>query len=257
MNYLAYLFLSKMPCCLERRLIIDGKEEVCLVLPTKKNQIKKGKLGTWMMMCRLAECEPNEAQQTHDVQLTYLTEEAVRDSYDFGYHRRTAHLGRVYEHDRTPEKKVDRTNYATDVKLDGEIVLSDIEKSLIFKGPADNKRYITNLVIRGLPDIGLIYKGSVCVDDIDAKSIFTDPNTGKKKIRVKFHKLPRCDCFMNTHELVMVTEDGSEFQIGLFKEFESVGGVKVPPQPQPTDEEIHNTGVNQRQMPSEIGGIKF
>lgn len=240
-------------------MLIDGKDEVCLVLPTKKNQFKKGKHGSWMMMCRLAECGPNEAQQTHDVQLTYLTEEALQESYDFRYHKRTAHLGVVYEHDRTPEKKIDRTNYASDVRLDGVIVLSDIDKSLIFKSSVSNKRYISNLVIRGKPDSGVIYKGSVCVDDIDAKAIFTDPNTGKKKIRVKFHKLQRCDCYMNTHELVMVAEDGSEFQIGLFKEFEAIGGAKAPPQPQPqpAEEEIHNTGVNQRQMPSEIGGIKF
>ena len=67
------------------------------------------------MMTRLAELPPNARMQTHDLQLTYLTEEELQKSYKYGYHRRTAHLGRVYVHDLTPEKKVDRSNKASDI----------------------------------------------------------------------------------------------------------------------------------------------
>lgn len=208
-----------------------------------------------MMMCRLAECEPNERMQTHDVQLSYLTPEDLQKSYDFGYHRRTAHLGRVYEHDRTPSKKLDRTNNAKDIDLRGVIVLSDIKKSEIFKNGENAKRYISNLVIRGIPHSGVIFKGSICVDDIDAKSIITDPNTGKKKINVRFKKTPRMDVYNNTHELVMITNSGDELQIGVFQEFHAIGG--VPPAPPNTTGYIPNPPNNQRQCPDEINGIRF
>lgn len=255
MQYLLYLFISHLPDCREQSMLIDGKEEVCLVLPVKRNQIKKGRQGNWMMMCRLAELPPNERMQTHEVQLSYLTPDDLQKSYDYGYHRRTAHMGRVYEHDRTPEKKIDRTNNASNIRLDGVIVLSEIPKDLIFKNAQNAKRYISNLVIRGIPHNGVIFKGSICVDDIDAKSIITDQNTGKKKINVRLKKTPRMDVYNNTHELVMITNNGDELQIGLFKEFHAIDGVK--PMPNINPEEIHNTGVNQRQTPDEINGIKF
>ena len=237
--------------------IVNGREEQCLIIPTKTNQIKRGKQGNWMMMCRLAELAPNAKMQTHDIQLSYLTEEDLQKSYDFGYHKRTAHMGRVYEHDRTPSKKIDRTNHAEDIKLDGKITLSDIPKELIFSNAENAKRYITNLTIKAFPDDGLIYTGSVCLDDIPREDIQTDLSTGKKFVTTRFSKLPKLDTYMNTHQLFIKREDGTEIEIGRFKEWISEKGRTTRTSVQPNFDEIHNTSVNQRQTPDEIGGIKF
>lgn len=256
-NYLAYIFLSHLPLVIEEKRVIDSKEETCLVLPVKENQIKKGRQGNWMFMCRLAELPPNEKMQTHDIQLSYLTEEDLQKSYDFGYHRRTAHMGRVYEHDRTPEKKIDRTNHATDIRCDGVIVLSDIPKSKIFANAENAKRYISGLTFKALQEDGIIYTGSICLDDIPRDDVQTQPDTGKKFVTVRFKKLERLDTYMNTHQLVIARNDGSEIEIGRFKEWKKEGYEPEQQQPTQNPEEIHNTGVNQRIAPDYIGGIKF
>lgn len=239
-------------------MLIDGKEEVCLVLPVKRNQIKKGRQGNWMMMCRLAELPPNERMQTHEVQLSYLTPDDLQKSYDYGYHRRTAHMGRVYEHDRTPEKKIDRTNNASNIRLDGVIVLSDIPKDLIFKNAQNAKRYVTNLTFRGLQDDGRIFTGSICVDDIPRDCIRTNQDNGKKFINVRLQKMNLLDTYFNTHELVIVRDDNSTLQIGLFKEWQKEGYVPNPSNPASVNpNDINNTNMNQRDMPTEIDGIRF
>lgn len=246
--------MNHLPLCLMESRIIDGREEQCIILPVKANQIKKGKQGNWMMMCRLAECEPNARGQTHDIQLSYLSPEDLQKSYDFGYHRRTAHMGRVYEHDRTPEKKLDRTNNATDIDLIGTIILSDIPKQRIFHNSENDKRYVSNLRFKALHDDGIIFAGSICVDDIPIDDIQTDPNTGKKFVEVRFLKLKLLDTYMNTHQLIIARNDGTEIEIGRFHEFHSVNEVTLSaPTPH---EEIHDTGVNQRQ-PDFINGIRF
>ena len=233
MNYLLYLFVSHLPMVLEEKRLIEGKEETCLILPVKANQIKKGKQGNWMMMCRLAECEPNERMQTHDVQLSYLTEEEVQKSYDFGYHKRTARMGRVYEHDRTPEKKIDRTNHATDIRIDGVIELSDIPKSAIFVNAENAKSYLSNLTLRSLCDDGIIYTGSICITDIPKDDIQTNPNTGKKFINVRLLMMKQFDTYFNTHVLVIARPDGrNDIEIGRFKEWHREGHIP-PPQSNP------------------------
>lgn len=206
------------------------------------------------MMCRLAECEPNARGQTHDIQLSYLTSEDLQKSYDFGYHRRTAHMGRVYEHDRTPEKKIDRTNNATDIRLDGIVVLSDIDKTLIFRNAENQKRYLSNLTLRGMQDTGMIFTGSLCVDDIPRLDIQTNPENGKKFINVRLRKMERYDTYFNTHELVIARPDGECVTIGLFKEWRKDG--YVPPSAPMQYPEVPNNN-NQRDLPTQINGIKF
>ena len=211
-----------------------------------------------MMMCRLAELPPNERMQTHDIQLSYLTPEDLQKSYDFGYHKRTAHMGRVYEHDRTPEKKIDRTNNARDIDLRGDICLSDIPRDLIFTNAENAKKYIANLTFKSVSDDGIIYAGAICVSDIPDKDIWQDKDTGKKYVSVRLIRLKMLDTYMNTHQLIIARQDGSEIEIGRFKEFHRNGYIPNNDKSN-TDysDEIHNTSVNQRETPTEIGGFRF
>lgn len=252
MDYLVYWFLSKMPCCLEKKMLIDGKEEVCLVLPTKVNQIKKGKQGNWLMISRLMALPPNEKAQTHEVQLTYLTEEELQKSYDYGYHRRTRSMGRVYEHMRGPGKKLDRTNTAGELNLEGRIILSDIPGYFIFRNSENAKRYVKDLRIQSIENDGRLLVGSICLDDIDNADIETDHNTGKKYINARLSKLPILDTYMNTHTLAVVKADGTTYEIGKFKEFRDPNFIS----PTINTPEEDNRDKS-RDMPDYIQGIKF
>lgn len=207
-----------------------------------------------MMMCRLEELPPNERMQTHRVQLSYLNEDDLQKSYDLGYHSRTASMGRVYAHDRTPEKKIDRTNKTTDIRCSGVIMLSNIPKHLIFRNAENERRYLDKLTFRSVSDGSVIYTGSICIDDIPKEEIKTDNNTGKKYINATFKKLERLDTYMNTHQLVIIDAKGNEIEIGRFKEWQSVDGRINTPTQQPY---ISNDEYNDKELPESIDGIRF
>lgn len=254
MNYLAYLFLSRLVHVEEKSMFMDGMEQPCLIIPTKTNQIKRGKRGDWLIILRLAECAANAKQQTHDIQLMYIGEKDLQKSYDANYHKRTARLGRVYEHDRTPSKKIDRTNNANDCVYEGSIILSDIPANFISWNKVNNKRYIANLQFEPLGNKDAIYTGFLCLGDIPDKYILTLESTGKKYINTFFCKLDKLDTYMNTHHLIIKGEYGSEIEIGRFKEWRK-NEASAPPVDE-IRETIHNTPVNQR-PPVSIDGIKF
>lgn len=256
MNYLCYLFFDRLPNVLQEVRFIDGKEQTCLVIPADTNQLKKGKTGNWMMIFRMAECPPNARQQTHDIQLTYLTEEALQKSYNAGYHRRTAHLGRAYEHDRTPEKKIDRTNYGTDLNCTGHIILSDIPKNLRYFNASVSKTFVGGLRFKSLTDPNIIFTGIICLNDIPSEYIKIDPPTGKKYIDAIFKKLPKCDTYMNTHQLVIATASGTEIEIGKFKEWTTESKIEVQ-QTDKSEYEQHQTTVTPRDTSFSIDGIKY
>ncbi len=258
MDYLAYLFLSHLPHIEEEVRYIDGKEQVCLIIPTETNQIKRGKQGNWLMIMFLTARDANAKMITHDLRLMYLTEEACIRSRKLGYHNRTSHLGRVYVHDRTPSKKIDRTNNFTDIKCDGAIILSDIPKELIFHNAENNKRLVQGVTFKKIDSDDTIYTGSLCIDDIPPADIKTDRDTGKKYVLARFIKLPSLDVYMNTHTLIVAKDDNSMIEIGRFKEWTKVGNKEIAPKVTPSErDEEHQTTINQRPPIDSIDGIKF
>ena len=161
-------------------------------------------------------------------------------------------MGRVYEHDRTPSKKLDRTNNARDIDIRGDICLSDIPHELIFSNAENAKKYISNLTFKGVYDSNFIYTGSICLSDIPKEDRWQDPNTGKKYVSVRLVKLKTLDTYMNTHTLIIARQDGTEIEIGKFKEWKRDG--YIPPQnPQ---NPIHPSEPP-KNVPDTLNGIKF
>lgn len=255
MDYLVYLFLNDLIHIEEETRFINGKEEVCLIIPTRTNQIKRTNRGRWLMIFNLAECKPNAKMITHDVQLMYIHHEDIAKHKLSGVHDRTARMGRVYVRDKSPEKKIDRSNKSTDINCFGRIVISDIPTSLIFKNVENDKRYVTHLVFKGYGESNRIYTGFLCIDDIPPHDLFTDLETGKKYIEVVFKKLPILDTYMNTHQLIIAKKDGSEIEIGRFKEWIKDNPTSTPDKN--ANEEEHTTTITPRPVPKSIDGIKF
>lgn len=255
MDYLAYLFFNHLNCVTTEVRHVDGQEQVCLVIPTKTNQIKQGKRGNWLMILNLKEMEPNPDMISHKMSLFYLTREAHNRDKALGRYRQTQRMGRVYVRDRTPSKKLDRTNRATDIVCDGIIMLSNIPKKNLLFNKQSNKSSLPNVVFKPYGDNGTIFSGAIFVDDIPKEYVKTDSATGKKYVRCRFCKLEKLDTYMNTHHLVIITQDGSEIEIGRFKEWVKKGYNQ--PSSQPTPNEVHDTTVNPRPTPQSIDGIKF
>lgn len=255
MDYLAYLFFNHLNCVTTEIRHVDGEEQVCLVIPTKTNQIKRGKRGNWLMILNLREMDPNPDMISHRMSLFYLTKEAHQRDKALGRHRQTQRMGRVYVRDDTPSKKLDRTNRATDIICEGIIMLSNIPETSMSFNNQDKKRYLPNTVFKPYGDDSAVYTGMIGVDDIPKEYIQTDSNTGKKYVKCRFCKLEILDTYMNTHHLVIKAQDGSEIEIGRFKEWSKTDS--NPSAPNPTPPEEHTTTVNQRQTPQSIDGIKF
>lgn len=233
--------------------IIDGKEQTCLILPVDDNQIIRGKWGNWVMRLHLYEIPPNPDRISHKAGLVWNDRQTAKKWDRDGTMERVLNLGRVRPHIKEQIPKVDKGNNAEDIPLCGEIILSDIPKGLIYKNFQNKMRYVHNMRVKSLRDDGKVWLGSICVDLIPRHLILEYPDSGKKYIRVRFKKLIKLDNYMNTHILVIDTKDGSEIEIGRFREFRKDGEVvksEFPP------EEIHDTPVNQRQ-PESIDGLKF
>lgn len=251
MNYLAYLFLNHLYSVTEEIRFVDGKEQPCLVIPAESNQLKRGKRGNWLMVLRLREKPPNASMKTHRLELVVLNRSEVERMRSLGILDRANDVGHVYAIDNSPEKKIDRTNNATDIVCKGVIVLDDIPTDLIIRNSNSGKRYVNGLRFEPCSNIYIIYTGAICVDDIPKEHIMLDASTGKKYINVTFKRMPALDLYMNTHHLV-ITCHGSEIEIGRFKEWVKSGGVAEDSIPK----ESHNTTINPR-PPISIDGIRF
>lgn len=260
MDYLAVLFLSHLANVTEEVRFVDGIEQPCLIIPTKTNQMNKGQSGNWALHFIFKEQPPNPKGYTHIMQLIYENPDKTAEAKRKGTWRPTMRMGRLYEHLKTKELTVDRTNHATDIRLDGILVLSDIPKDRLVLNKKTGKRLLGNLTIKANASDTTIFTGAICVDDIPKDRINLDPNTGKKYIHIRFLKMNKFDVHGNTHILVLVSGNNSEIEIGRFKEWVKEGQTSVIPSQPPqmkNESDIHDTGVNQRQTPESIDGLRF
>lgn len=221
MDFIAHFFWNHLPYVESENRIINGKEEVCLIIPTKTNQLKKGKRGNWVSTFRMVAVPPNEEMTTHEIQLGYLNYDEVDKAKKLGVYSGTQHIGRVREHDRTPSKKVNRDNSKSiDLISDGAICLDNIQDDLLVRNP-QNKKYYLKCTFRrkGNDGTAIFSTGAICIDDIPQECIITNPRTGKRNVRCRFKRSEFMDTYYNTHELVCVMPDGSEIEIGRFREW--------------------------------------
>lgn len=221
MDYIAHFFWNELVYTEQEIRTINGKEEVCLIVPTKTNQMKKGSQGNWLSTFRLSAVQPNADMITHEIQLGYLNYDEVGKAKKMGVYNKTQRLGRVREHDRTPSRKIDRHNSrATDLISDGAICLDDIPKEMILHNRHTDRNYLKCTFRRkGRDGTAIFTTGAICLDDIPKECIITNPHTGKRNVRCRFKRSEYMDTYYNTHELVCIMPDGSEIEIGRFREW--------------------------------------
>lgn len=255
MDYLAVLFLSHLAHVTEEVRFVDGIEQPCLVIPTKTNQMNKGRTGNWALHFIFKEQPPNPKGYTHIMQLIYENPDKTAEAKRKGTWNPTMRMGRLYAREKDKKyESVDRTNYATEIRLEGVLVLSDIPKEVFIHNKATGKHLLDKLTIKANGNDNTIFTGVICVDDIPKDRILTNPDNGKKYIHIRFKKMEKFDVHGNTHILVLVSDNGSEIEIGRFKEWVKENPQPVHPKP---ENDIHNTGVNQRQTPESIDGLRF
>lgn len=180
------------------------------------------------MTMRMSEVPPNEDLITHDLQLGYINYEEVDKAKKMGHYKQSQRIGRVREHDRTPSKKVNRDNSkAIDLISDGAICLDNIPDEMLLRNPNTGKCYIKCTFRRkGKDGTAIFSTGAICIDDIPQECIITNPRTGKRNVKCRFKRSEYMDTYYNTHELVCVMSDGSEIEIGRFREWAQATNVQ-------------------------------
>lgn len=253
MQYNIKVFLNFLPNVFQETRIIDGREQACLVLPVDDNQLRKGKWGNWMLSLRMMEEPPNPKGYSHLLALQWKDKDGLEYAQKSGIAKRTRKMGTAVAYDSQRVTDVRNQNFVEDVEFIGEIILSDIPKKQFWKQRQNKKWYIPYLQFKSRYDDSKIWTGSICTSDIPENHILEYPDSGKKYVKVRFKKMDKLDLYMNTHTLIIDTKDGSQIEIGRFREWKKQGEVvknEIPPQ------EIHDTPVNQR-TPESIDGLRF
>lgn len=260
MDYFAQFYFNHLPYVIEETRQINGREENCLVIPITPNQIKRGNHGNWLVNLYIDELPPNAKMLTHEIRLMFVNAEQRNKAKRQGNFRKTQQIGRVMGRYEGTEA-IDRTNNTNNECFRGSIVLSDIPKRCIFRNSENAKRYVKHLKFKNPKNPDFIYTGALCLDDIPREHTHIHKETGKRYARCIFQKLDYCDFFMNTHHLVIDTNDGSEIEIGRFKEWK-----KIPQDDTPYDDEHpivteepteHQISVALRPIPKSIDGVEF
>lgn len=253
MQYSIRLYIAHLPNVLTETRIIDGKEQTCLILPVDDNQFRKGKKGNYFLSLRMMEEPANPQGHSHTIALRWNNKEGLEEAHRRGIDKYTRKMGvaRAYETSRVTE--VHDQNNVEDIEFVGEIILSDIPRRQFWRNRRNNKWYIPYLQMKSRYDDSKVWTGSICISDIPENHILEYPDSGKKYVKVRFRKMDKLDIYMNTHTLIIDTKDGSQIEIGRFREWKKQGEVirnEIPPQ------EIHDTPVNQR-TPESIDGLRF
>lgn len=252
MDYQVLLYLNRLPNVLTENRIIDGKEQTCVILPVEDNQFRRGRMGNWCLPLRLHEIPPNAEGKSHTISLVWRTVELFGKAKEDRNLLKCFRLGSVLPFIQEDVKPVNRPK-GQDLFLKGTIVLNDIPKKLIFRNKLNDMRFIAKLRMKSLANDEFIWTGYLCVDLIPKHLILERADSGKKYINVVFKPIEIVDANMNTHILVVETPNGSEIEIGRFREFHKNGEVV---RNEMSPEDIHDTPVNMR-TPDSIDGLRF
>lgn len=253
-EYVGYIFLNHLPCVYEEVKMVNGHEEPCLILPIRQNQIRRGRAGNWFLHFHCSEAPPNENMQTHTISLRYENSDERRRIMRSGFGKKTERIGQLLEQTgRDCLPTINYKNEAGEIRCEGSIVLSDIPRRYVRCNSQNRKQYVEGLIFRSPYDPETIYTGTLCIDDIPRHYIYIHKETGKRYVKCVFKKSKYMDIFMNTHQLVLITKDGSEIEIGRFKEFKKIDEEAVEYQ-EPIE---HRTTVTPKPIPKKIDGLNF
>lgn len=222
-------------------------------MPVDDNQFRKGKRGEYYLSLMMQEAPPNPKGHSHTLAMRWKDNDSLDKAYKTGIYRYTRRMGVVRPYEKEKVKEVRDQNYVEDIEFVGEIVLSDIPKKQFWRHRLSKKWFIPYLKFKSKYDDAKIWTGSICISEIPENHILEYPDSGKKYVKVRFKKMDKLDIYMNTHTLIIDAKDGSEIEIGRFREWKKQGEVvknEMPPQ------EIHDTPVNQR-TPESIDGLRF
>lgn len=222
MDSVSVLFLNKLPTVYTEIRMIDGREEKCLILPMRDNQIFKTKDGDYTLKIRHYPTRPNPQQITHNVALQPQSGREYLRLKKLGKTRRMERLGYTYafsEEDLERRRPRDNSK-AADIIADGEICLDDIPPYLIHENRA-LKKHFARCTFKAVSHDGtpILVTGTLDLDEIFPRYIWTNPETGKRMVNCRFKKMEYMDRYYNTHALVVITPTGTELEIGRFREW--------------------------------------
>lgn len=167
MNFYGSLVVSELPLAFEEVRTVEGKEQICIVLPTESCLMKRSNRGTWAIPIRLDELPPNPRTTTHRIKLDLARFRSWNKLRRLGVPSNEVWLGEIRPHIEAPDKALDYTNNMTDI----------------------------------------VCEGTIFIDDIKMTDVRQDPHTGRRFVNVKFRRSDRLDREGNSHELIIGSQE--------------------------------------------------
>lgn len=264
MPYIAHICLDWFPRVDEEIRMVDGEEQVCLVLPTKLNQLKRTNQNRWMLGLFMQDEPPNAKMISHDVRIMPLSRAWEKKLKNLGLGKKFLSIGRmrIYQYDES--KRLIKKSGLEKVVYEGVICLDYVPKQSLVEGERKSKARSFRCTFKpkeSSPD--WLAEGFVNIDALPPTEIFQNKDTGKRYVKCLFKTMEEKDNYNNTHQLVVKMQGGAEIEVGRFQMFvkekpKSTQAAPPPTTPKESDDDSeHNTGVNQRTTPQYIDGYKF
>lgn len=223
MEYFGGLNLLSIPFSFVERRVYDGQEELMFCVPLKRARIQHDKRGRFLL--RFYAVNPTDEKLkargcTH--QLMLAAQRNIKEELKATGDYRINNAGSLipYLYGEIPR------NQGRDVRIEGVLdydLMCD-EKTIKECCP-DGNRLPCIFRTRYGSEKPMFCKGFLFVREILNSSIKVNPETGKKYIPCVFRKMLEVDNQKNSHEVVFVRPNGTEVQIGVFREYLPTGGL--------------------------------
>lgn len=268
MDYHLSFILGKIPNVFMERRVVNGKEQNVVCIPCEDAPVLFTKWKEPFLKFMMKELPTPEADSTsHRLMLLYRTKEDFVKAKAAGYRKRSDDIGKALPWIYDPSRAIDYTNKkATDVFIRGAICLDDISSEDVVLSPHTGQKNVKcvfkTVGANGTP---IFCVGTICITDIDEEDIVMNPRTGRKNVPCVFHKLKMSDPHLNTHVICVTKKDGSEVEIGRFREYkeatETAKRIATATQqlnPQPAQDDFMNRpNPNENPKPLKIDGYTF
>lgn len=261
-DFFLWIRLSRLPHSYVKREVVEGMEQNVLCLPIKESQLfmdKSGDICVKGIMEELPQVDSGGA--THRFKLMYRNAAESKKARIAGYEHATKFLGTAIPWKQDMERTHQFPNdKATDISIRGAICLDDItDEDMVVKTTTAQKFVPCTFKSVGPKGTPILLVGMIDMDSIVDNDIVLNPRTGKRNIPCTIKKMEETDFNRNTHILVVTKKDGSEIEIGRFREYKEA--TKTQARIAAIQEELapqeHEQTEEQPIKPLQIDGYNF
>lgn len=208
------IYLGRLPNSSIEKRVINGQEQECMVIPCKDSQLTRTRKGYYCLRLRALDASL-QAKASHSLSLTFRSKEE-NDLYRIKTHGDSRCICGIM----TPvlaQSVAKNKPTITEVMARGYVCIQSLSNDVYRLEGAHTS---VNCAFKSVGNNGnsIVCRGQIRLSDIDQSDFVINKSTGKANLPCVFKNLPTMDNNSNTHALYVVKPDGTEYEIGRFRE---------------------------------------